>query len=153
MARGFAVLRYDKRGAGDSKGVYPGIGVSNSDTMLALLADDMVAAARELADHPRVVRDRIGFSGGSQAGWIIPLALVKAPEVQFGVVLVGPVVSVGLENSYSDLAEGPDTPLSEVYRRFDPSDDPAGSIRFRCWLRYGNRCCGSWARTIAVCRP
>ena len=126
MARGFAVLRYDKRGVGDSKGVYTGIGISNSDTMLAMLADDMVAAARELADHPRVLQDRIGFSGNSQAGWIIPLALVKAPEVQFGVVLVGPVVSVGLENAYSDLAEGTDMPLEEVYRRFDPSDDPGG---------------------------
>jgi pimeloyl-ACP methyl ester carboxylesterase len=66
------------------------------------------------------------FSGDSQAGWIIPLALVKAPEAQFGVVLVGPVVSVGLENAYSDLAEGTDLPLEEVYRRFDPSDDPGG---------------------------
>ena len=126
VARGFAVMRYDKRGVGESGGVYTGIGIANSDTMLALLADDMVAAARELADHPRIRPERIGFYGVSQAGWIIPLALVRAPEVQFGVVLVGPVVSVGLENEYSRLAEGTDTPLEEVYRRFDPSNDPGG---------------------------
>lgn len=126
MARGFAVLRYDKRGAGESGGSYTGIGITNSDTMLALLADDMVAAAREMGAHPLVLRDRIGFAGGSQAGWIVPLALVTAPDVQFGVVLVGPVVSVGLENAYSDLAEGTDTPLDEVYRSFNPANDPGG---------------------------
>lgn len=126
VARGFAVLRYDKRGVGESGGAYTGIGISNSDTMLALLADDMVAAAGELADHPRIRPERIGFYGNSQAGWIIPLALVRAPPVQFGIVLVGPVVSVGLENEYSRLAEGTETPLEEVYRRFDPDNDPGG---------------------------
>jgi glyoxylase-like metal-dependent hydrolase (beta-lactamase superfamily II)/dienelactone hydrolase len=126
VSRGFAVLRYDKRGVGDSHGHYAGIGVSNSDTMLALLADDMVAAARLLADHPLVDPARLGFHGASQAGWIIPQALVKAPDIQFGVVLVGPAVSVGLENAYSDLAERSETSLEEVYRRFDPANDPGG---------------------------
>ena len=77
-AQGIAVFVYDKRGTGDSQGEY------TQD--FYLLASDAAAAldeARRMAG-PRV--DRVGFVGGSQAGWIAPLAASQAP-VDF--VLVG----------------------------------------------------------------
>src|SRR3954465_5806285 len=40
---GFAVLRFDKRGVGQSTGQYSGVGVSNGDTMFPLLASDVAA--------------------------------------------------------------------------------------------------------------
>lgn len=77
-AQGIAVFVYDKRGTGDSGGEY------TQD--FYLLASDAAAAldeARRLAGQ-RVAR--VGFVGGSQAGWIAPLAATQAP-VDF--VLVG----------------------------------------------------------------
>lgn len=65
-AHGVGVFVYDKRGTGGSTGTY------TQD--FHLLADDARAAlaeARRLAG-PRAAK--VGFSGGSQGGWIAPLA-------------------------------------------------------------------------------
>jgi dienelactone hydrolase len=102
---GFAVLRYDKRGVGESGGVYSGVGTSNSPTMIPLLASDMAAAAKHLRSLPGIDARRIGLAGASQAGWIIPVALTLESETKFAVILSGPTVSVGLEIYYSELAE------------------------------------------------
>jgi dipeptidyl aminopeptidase/acylaminoacyl peptidase len=105
VGAGFVVLRYDKRGVGESGGVYSGVGTSNSLTMIPLLAGDMAAAAKHLLALPGIDGQRVGLAGGSQAGWIIPVALTLAPETKFAVIFSGPTVSVGLEIYYSDLAE------------------------------------------------
>ncbi len=105
VAAGFAVLRYDKRGVGESGGLYSGVGTSNSPQMMPLLASDMAAAATHLQTLSGIDGRWIGLAGASQAGWIIPIALTLAPEAKFGVIFSGPTVSVGLEIRYSELAE------------------------------------------------
>lgn len=105
LSAGFAVLRYDRRGVGESGGVYSAVGTSNSATMIPVLAGDMAAAAKHLRALPGIDGQRVGLAGGSQAGWIIPVALTLAPETKFAVIFSGPTVSVGLEIYYSDLAE------------------------------------------------
>ncbi|MGZ6057829.1 MAG: alpha/beta hydrolase family protein [Myxococcaceae bacterium] len=109
VARGIAVLRYDKRGVGDSGGVYSGVGIFNSAQMIPLLASDAAAGVEFLAARPEVDGTRVGLVGGSQAGWIIPVAASLAPRVAFAVILSGPTVSVGREIAYSDLVEGDPT--------------------------------------------
>ncbi|MEO7360493.1 MAG: CocE/NonD family hydrolase, partial [Gemmatimonadaceae bacterium] len=47
-SRGWAVLNYDKRGVGESDGVYAGVGPLNSDSLIPLLASDAAAALRLL---------------------------------------------------------------------------------------------------------
>lgn len=77
-ANGIGVLVYDKRGTGKSQGSY----TQDFD----LLADDAAAAltvARKLAGP---LASEVGFQGGSQAGWIEPLAAMK---VKTDFVLVG----------------------------------------------------------------
>jgi hypothetical protein len=84
-AEGLGVFVYDKRGTGKSGGHY------TQD--YSLLADDAVAAlrkARQLAG-PRV--GRIGYQGGSQAGWVAPLAANRTP-VDFVIVCFGLAVNV-----------------------------------------------------------
>lgn len=76
---------YDKRGTGGSEGKY----TQDFDT----LADDAVAAMREakrIAGHRCA---RIGYQGGSQGGWVVPLATTRAP-VDFAIVSFGLAVSV-----------------------------------------------------------
>jgi pimeloyl-ACP methyl ester carboxylesterase len=110
--RGIAVLRYDKRGVGESGGVYSGVGIFNSAQMIPLLASDAAAGVEFLATRPEVDGTRVGLVGGSQAGWIIPVAASLAPRVAFAVILSGPTISVGREIAYSDLVEGnPTLPL------------------------------------------
>ena len=69
-AHGISVLAYDKRGTGKSEGEY----TQNFE----LLADDAAAAMAE-ARRIAVGRfSRIGYFGGSQGGWIAPLAAARS---------------------------------------------------------------------------
>jgi dienelactone hydrolase len=116
---GFAVLRYDKRGVSDSGGIYETAGnVANSERVFPILAGDMLAGVEFLKTRPEVARTRIGLFGVSQAGWIIPLAASRSPDVKFMILVVGPTVSVGVENYYSSLVEfSPSASLEDAYAR------------------------------------
>ena len=76
---------YDKRGTGGSDGKY----TQDFDT----LAGDAVAAMREAKRIAGARCARIGYQGGSQGGWIAPLAATRAP-VDFVIVSFGLAVSV-----------------------------------------------------------
>src|SRR6266478_7665912 len=76
---------YDKRGTGGSEGKY----TQDFDT----LADDAVAAMREAKRIAGARCARIGYQGGSQGGWVAPLAATHAP-VDFVIVSFGLAVSV-----------------------------------------------------------
>lgn len=70
-AQGIAVFVYDKRGTGDSEGEY------TQD--FYLLAADAAAALDEARRLAGTRAARVGLVGGSQAGWIAPLAATQAP--------------------------------------------------------------------------
>ncbi len=76
---------YDKRGTGGSSGKY----TQDFDT----LADDAVAAMREAKRIAGRRCARIGYQGGSQGGWVAPIAATRAP-VDFVIVSFGLAVSV-----------------------------------------------------------
>ena len=76
---------YDKRGTGGSAGKY----TQDFDT----LADDAVAAMREARRIAGTRCSRIGYQGGSQGGWVAPIAATRAP-VDFVIVGFGLAVSV-----------------------------------------------------------
>jgi dienelactone hydrolase len=133
-SRGFAVLTYDKRGVAQSGGSYPG--EQASPAAVDVYAVDAAAAARFLARQPEVDPARVGLSGASQAGWVMPLAASREPAVRFLVLVSGPVVTAGEQGTYQDLTtEGAAVPalspveiLAEV-RRVGPSGfDPLPSI-------------------------
>ncbi len=69
-AQGIGVFVYDKRGTGESTGRY-----SQDFHLLAADAAAALKEARRLAG-PRA--SRVGYSGGSQAGWIEPLAAQRS---------------------------------------------------------------------------
>jgi uncharacterized protein len=85
-AQGVSVFVYDKRGTGASAGDY----TQNFE----LLADDAAAALREARRLAEGRFGRAGFFGGSQGGWVAPLASTRSPAdfvaVGFGLV-VSPV--------------------------------------------------------------
>jgi dienelactone hydrolase len=101
---GFAVLNYDKRGTGESGGKYPGD--FPTDTALSIYADDAIAAARFLRSLPEVDPSRVGFHGGSQGGWTVPLALDRAPEMSFAILVSAPATTVDQTDFFKDLSGG-----------------------------------------------
>lgn len=106
ISRGFAILNYDKRGVGDSEGVYQ---EAASDSNLKKLAEDAIAGAEYLASRPEIDSQRIGLIGGSQAGWVIPLAASQSEVVTHFVILSGPVTSVSQEDVFSSYTNDGDT--------------------------------------------
>src|SRR5579862_7212534 len=123
---GFAVLRFDKRGVGESTGQFVFVGTHDSPTVFPELAADIGAGVRFLRTRPEIDPRRIGLSGWSQAGWILPIVARDVPGVAFMVIMSGPVCSVGLEMYYSDFAEQTDTPLDLVYPKMRDFAGPAG---------------------------
>jgi pimeloyl-ACP methyl ester carboxylesterase len=99
---GIAVLADDKRGVGQSGGVYPGE-VASPHT-IDVLARDAQAEARYLRTLREIDRSRIGVLGDSQAGWVIALAAAREPSFRWAVPLVGPPVTVGEADTWGSLA-------------------------------------------------
>ena len=83
-AEGIGVFVYDKRGTGKSGGAYT--------QNYLLLANDVIAAMNEAKRLAGARAGRIGYQGGSQGGWVIPLAAKIAP-VDFVIVGFGLAVS------------------------------------------------------------
>ena len=81
-AMGFAVLRFDKRGVGESSGTYVNVGTQGSPTVFPQLAADIAAGVRFLRERPDIDRRRVGLVGNSQAGWILPLAFDSTAGVR-----------------------------------------------------------------------
>ncbi|WP_281225462.1 alpha/beta hydrolase [Flavobacterium aquiphilum] len=93
---GIAVLTYDKRGVGESGGVYvgPSVGTNNIDTTnLNLLSQDASSAVNTFRTHLKNKRIPIGLLGFSQAGWIIPIAANKNPQIEFMVLFSCPTIT------------------------------------------------------------
>lgn len=83
-SEGIGVFAYDKRGTGISEGRY------TQDYLT--LATDAVAAMREAKRLARARAGRVGYQGGSQGGWVAPLA-ARIEPVDFVVVGFGLAVS------------------------------------------------------------
>jgi uncharacterized protein len=86
VRRGVAVLGYDKRGVGGSTGDWK---TESFDD----LASDAMAAYAYLRTRPEIDRSQIGLLGLSQAGWVMPLAAVRAQGVAFLISISGAGVS------------------------------------------------------------
>jgi uncharacterized protein len=84
-AEGIGAFVYDKRGTGVSGGHY------TQD--YSLLADDAVAAAAMARKLAGARAGRIGYQGGSQGGWVAPLAANRT-TVDFVIVCFGLAVNV-----------------------------------------------------------
>jgi dipeptidyl aminopeptidase/acylaminoacyl peptidase len=132
VQHGYAVLRYDKRGAGESGGKYTGVGTEEGEAQVGVLAEDALAGVEYLKNHELIDPDMIGLIGHSQAGWIIPLAASKSPDVAFIIVSSGPTCTVGQEIYYSDLVEGDNAGTTEISlaEASDMARDYAGPIGF-----------------------
>ena len=93
-AQGIGAFVYDKRGTGVSGGTY----TQDFD----LLANDAIAAMNEAKRLAGGRLGRIGYQGGSEGGWVVPLAVNRVP-VDFAIVSFGLAVTV-LEEDQESVA-------------------------------------------------
>ncbi len=88
---GYAVLRYDKRSCGTFNGLcdndYP---FPDADLGVYDFADDGVAMARHLLNHPAIDNERVVIAGHSQGGGLLPQMLMDEQSVAAGISLAGP---------------------------------------------------------------
>ena len=85
VRRGMAVLGYDKRGAGESTGDWKGASFD-------VLAGDVSAAFEFLKTRSDIDPAQIGLLGVSQAGWVMPLAAVRAKDLAFLISISGAAI-------------------------------------------------------------
>ncbi|UCE65068.1 MAG: alpha/beta hydrolase [Candidatus Zixiibacteriota bacterium] len=81
---GYAALIYDKRGTGESGGVFH---ESTYDDYIS----DAGHAADFLAKHEQIDLGKIGVYGGSQGGRLAPLVATRYPSVSFAISASGPI--------------------------------------------------------------
>ncbi len=108
---GLDVLTYDKRGVGASTGTYPGEVASTAT--LQLLADDASAALAFLSRWPGVDPKRIGFHGGSQGGWTVPLSIARHGGAAFAVLVSAPATTVDQTDLWAEFTSHGATPPTE----------------------------------------
>lgn len=109
--RGIAVLRYDDRGVGKSKGDF-----SKATTLD--FADDALAAVTYLKTRKEVHPRKIGIAGHSEGGLIAPIAASKSRDVAFIVMMAGTGVN-GEQIIYHQsalIARAAGTPNSVIAR-------------------------------------
>jgi len=93
-AQGVGAFVYDKRGTGVSDGTYT--------QNFYVLAEDAIAAKNEAKSLAGTRLGSIGYQGGSEGGWVVPLAANRSP-VDFAIVSFGLAVTV-LEEDQESVA-------------------------------------------------
>ncbi len=130
-AHGIASLMYDKQGAGESTGDW-------ENALFAELAADAAAAVRFLRTFPGVDPGKVGLSGGSQGGWVAPMA-ARVPEepIAFLEVTGGGPVTPREQERFRRLAlvrarDLPATTLETAGTVLDCYLDFVGSLGVEC---------------------
>lgn len=100
VLRGYAVLRYDKRGWGASS-------MGDSETaFLRHLAHDALSAYQYLSSRDDIDADRIGFAGFSEGAWVAGIAAANpAVDPEFVILLSGGGLEPRLQERYRVEAE------------------------------------------------
>jgi pimeloyl-ACP methyl ester carboxylesterase len=112
VRRGMAVLGYDKRGVGGSTGDW-------NTASFDVLAGDVVAAFDFLKSRPDIDPGMVGLLGVSQAGWIMPLAAVRAKDLAFLISVSGagiPAAETTIDQARNEMTAAgmkPD-PVAEI---------------------------------------
>jgi pimeloyl-ACP methyl ester carboxylesterase len=132
---GYAVLAFDKRGTGGSTGDW-------KQADFSALAGDVIAGVRFLQGRDDIDQDEIGLWGASQAGWIMPMVAVRAPEdIAFMIVHAGSGTTVreqgrlnlAYELRFSGHSEN-SVATGMQYRALDDNVTKTGADSRRCGI-------------------
>lgn len=83
LKKGFAVLAYDKRGAGRSEGDF-------ATATYADFTEDILAGVRALRARSDIEANKIGLFAVSEGGWLAPEVTVRDGQIRFVIMKSGP---------------------------------------------------------------
>ena len=86
--QGFAVLRYDDRGTGQSKGVF-------ASATSVELASDAESALDFMRSNPKIQKDKISIAGHSEGAMIAVMLAAKIKDIHSVVLMAGPAIPGG----------------------------------------------------------
>ena len=107
MHLGFAVLAFDKRGAGESTGDYRTASFPD-------LAGDVIAGIDAIKHNPAVDPKRIGLFASSNGGWVAPVAATQSRDVAFVICRVCSTMTVAQNQAYEREAFARDAGSSDA---------------------------------------
>jgi dienelactone hydrolase len=125
LSSGLAALAYDKRGVGESTGTFMEWEVEKTPQIFQQLATDMIHAARWLSTQQGIDRNRVGLMGGSQAGWIMPLAASQEPMIKFVIVGEGVPLPAGIEEVHGSYLNKVGSESNPTLRQVTTADATA----------------------------
>lgn len=123
---GYATIRYDKRGLGDSEGELVSVSTANSQTTIPLLAADMTAVIEAARTDPDLHFAQFGLYGSSQAAWYLPLVAADDPFIDFVIVNSGGVIPVGQQVAFEQATRIDGAAYSEGERAAEDYAGPPG---------------------------
>ncbi len=86
LSTDMAVLLINKRGMGQSEGLYTASSIEGR-------GEDLNAVVQNLQTHPSIDADNIGLIGHSEGGWAVAYAAAQNPEIAFFISLAGPATT------------------------------------------------------------
>ena len=86
LARDISVLLVNKRGMGQSEGLYTSSSITGR-------AEELLAVVQKIFNHPRIDANQIGLIGHSEGGWVVSYAAAQNPEIAFFISLAGPTIT------------------------------------------------------------
>ncbi len=122
---GFAVLRFDERGVGESEGDF-------ATATAGQLAGDIAAAADFLRGHDSVDRGQVGIIAHSEGGRLSALA-IENQQAADALVLLGAPALPGIAGLNAQAAQSPIAALqlavAEASLRLEPGANPEPAMR------------------------
>ena len=100
-----ATFIYDKRGIGESTGIYEAATAKTSKRVFKQRSKDVQAIVDVLKNHPSIDSNKIGLMGSSQGSWIITMVASKDEQIAFTICASGSASSVGVSDFYDGIAE------------------------------------------------
>ncbi|CEK13203.1 alpha/beta hydrolase family protein [Chthonomonas calidirosea] len=109
-----AVLRYDKRGVGQSTGNF-------KTATLQDFASDALAAVKFLMHQPGIDPKQVGLIGHSEGGIVAPLVASQMPNIAYVVLLAGPGIKGAdlLALQEERIAQVQGLPLAEIHKMLE----------------------------------
>ncbi|MEJ2487872.1 MAG: alpha/beta hydrolase [Anaerolineales bacterium] len=86
LSRDMAVLLINKRGMGQSEGLYTSRSIEGR-------SEDLIASVRAIQIHPQIDAGNIGLVGHSEGGWVVNYTAAQNPEIAFFIGLAGPTIT------------------------------------------------------------
>ncbi len=123
---GYATIRYDKRGLGDSGGELVGVSTANSETTIPLLASDMTAVIEAARTDSDLHFAQFGLYGSSQAAWYMTLVAADDPFIDFIVINSGGVIPVGQQVAFEQATRIDGATYTEGERAAEAYTGPPG---------------------------